>query len=181
MGGSIDAPSLVVVELCTLHQKLAMLLYPRAHTHNSCPQLQSFQLFAFVFRTLALSVAATPLPALSIKHFVMAAAPSELTVSALNRASGDQLKFWIQGVNDAAGKRVLNKSGKVEDLRTRLATHFGLNRTAPVVADAANGPLPLDKHIQKQQWDHLRQLGHEWAQTARAGREFKLCTPSKGT
>ena len=40
----------------------------------------------------------------------------ELTVSALNCASGDQLKFWIQGVNDAAGKKVLNKSGKVKDL-----------------------------------------------------------------
>ena len=48
-----------------------------------------------------------------------------------------------------------------------------------MVADAANGPLPLDKHIQKQQWDHLRQLGHEWAQTAGAGREFKLCIPQK--
>ena len=115
----------------------------------------------------------------------MAAAPSELTVSALNRASGDQLKFWIQGANDVAGKKVLNKSGKVEDLRTRLATHFGLDCTAPVVAEAAkeaaNGLRPLHRHIQKKQWDHLRRLGHEWAQTACAGREFKLCTPSKGT
>ena len=115
----------------------------------------------------------------------MVAAPSELTVSALNCTLGDQLKFWIQGANDVARKKVLNKSGKVKDLRTRLVTHFGLDRTAPVVAEAAkeaaNGLCPLDRQIQKKQWDHLRQLGHVWAQTACAGREFKLCTPSKGT
>jgi hypothetical protein len=110
--------------------------------------------------------------------FVMATAPSDLTVSALNNASGDWLKFWIQGVNDAAGKKVLNKSGRVKDLKTRLATHYGLDRSCP--AAAPTGPLPLDKHIQKKQWDHLRGLGAEWAQRASAGREFKLCASSNG-
>jgi hypothetical protein len=107
----------------------------------------------------------------------MATAPSDLTVLALNNASGDQLKFWVQGVNDAAGKKVLNKLGRVEDLKARLATYYGLDRSCPAMA----GPLPLDKHIQKKQWDHLRDLGDEWARTASTGHEFKLCVSSKGT
>jgi hypothetical protein len=87
----------------------------------------------------------------------MATAPSELTVSTLNGASGDQLRFWIQGVNDAAGKRVLIKSGKVEELKVRLAAHYGLDRSASASASVVptTGPLSLDKHIQKKQWDHL--------------------------
>ena len=46
----------------------------------------------------------------------MVAALLELTILALNRASGNQLKFWIQGSNDVAGKMVLNEWGKVKDL-----------------------------------------------------------------
>lgn len=75
------------------------------------------------------------------------------------------------------------KSGKVEELKVRLAAHYGLDRSASASASVVptTGPLSLDKHIQKKQWDHLRDLGHEWAQTASAGHEFKLCASSKGT
>jgi len=109
----------------------------------------------------------------------MLAVPPDLTVAALNGASGDQLRFWIQGANDAAGTKVLNKSGKVEDLRARLAVHYGLDRAAPTKSVMPTGPVPLDKTIQARQWAHLRDLGHEWAQTAGHGHEFKLCVPSK--
>jgi len=112
--------------------------------------------------------------------FLMATAPSELTVSTLNSTSGNQLRFWIQGVNDAAGKRVLIKSGRVEELKARLAAHYGLDCLASASVVPTMGPLPLDKHIQKKQWDHLRDLGHEWAQMASAGHKFKLCASSKG-
>jgi len=120
-------------------------------------------------------------PAVNQATFLMATAPSELTVSMLNSASGDQLKFWIQGVNDAAGKRVLIKLGKVEELKVRLTAHYGLDRSASASVVPTMGPLPLDKHIQKKQWNHLRDLGHEWAQMASAGHKFKLCASSKGT
>ena len=150
-----------------------MLLYPRTPTTtnflNICVQFWTWCSLSLPCHYL-----------LSIKHFIMVATPLELTISALNCVLGNQLRFWIQCVNDGAGKKVLNKSGKVEDLWTRLVTHFGLNRTAPMVTDAPNSPLPLDKHIWKQQWDHLQQLGHKWVQIPCARCEFKLCTPSKG-
>jgi len=109
----------------------------------------------------------------------MLAIPLDLTVAGLNGASRDQLMFWIQGANDAAGTKVLNKSGKVKDLRVRLAAHYGLDRTAPMKLVMPTGPVPLDKAIQVRQWAHLRDLSHEWAQTAGHGHEFKLCVPSK--
>jgi hypothetical protein len=115
----------------------------------------------------------TVVPDVNQATFPMATAPSELTVSTLNGASGDQLWFWIQGVNDAAGKRVLIKSGK-EDLKVRLAAHYGLDCSAS--ASVVPGPLLLDKHIQKKQWDHLQDLGHEWAQTARVLERFVTCS-----
>ena len=120
-------------------------------------------------------------PAVNQATFPIATAPLELTASMLNSASSNQLRFWIQGVNDAARKRVLIKSGKVEELKARLAAHYGFDRSASASVVPTMGPLPLDKHIQKKQWDHLRDLGHEWAQTASAGHEFKLCASSKGT
>jgi hypothetical protein len=111
----------------------------------------------------------------------MATAPSDLTCSALNGATGDQLRFWIQKANEDAGKKVLNKTGKVEDLKSRLADYYRLDRSAPQASSApVVGPLSVDQDIQKRQWAHLRDLGMEWQQTSRAGRAFKLCAPSEG-
>ena len=111
----------------------------------------------------------------------MATAPSDLTGPALNGTTGDQLRFWIQKANEGVGKRVLNKTGKVKDLKSRLADYYGLDRSAPLASSApVVGPLSVDKDIQKRQWAHLRDLGMEWQQTSRAGHAFKLCAPSEG-
>ena len=112
----------------------------------------------------------------------MATAPPDLTASALNGATSDQLRFWIQQANNGAGKKVLNKTGKVEELRSRLADHYNLDRShsgqhsAPVA-----GPPSLNQDIQnRQERAHLRDLGVEWEQASRAGRVFKLCPPPEG-
>jgi hypothetical protein len=94
-------------------------------------------------------------PAVNQATFLMATAPSEVTISMLNGTSGNQLRFWIQGVNDATGKRVLIKLGKVEELKVRLMAHYRLDHLASASMVPTIGPLPLDQHIQKKQWDHL--------------------------
>ena len=108
---------------------------------------------------------------------MMATAPSEISVLALTNAKGDELRFWIDRANQDAGKRVISKTGKVDVLRHKLALHYGLDLTS-LSESVPHGPIPLDEHIQLQQWDHLRQLGDQWAEETAAGKEFLLCPPS---
>ena len=42
---------------------------------------------------------------------------------------GAQLKFWVNQANTAAGRKVLTKSGRVDDLWQHLAAHYGLDLT----------------------------------------------------
>ena len=67
--------------------------------------------------------------------------PPDLTVATLNGASGDQLRT-------RQILKVRNKSGKVKDLRMRLAVHYGLARAAPTKSATPTSPVPLDKAIQ---------------------------------
>jgi len=108
----------------------------------------------------------------------MATEPLKISVLALTNAKGDELQFWINRVNQDAGKRVISKTGKVDVLRQRLALHYSLDLTSLSESVPVHGPLPLDEHIQLRQWDHLRQLGDEWAEETAAGKEFLLCPPS---
>lgn len=111
-------------------------------------------------------------------------APSDLTAAALNRATGEQLRFWIKGANDAAtkdvkgkGKKVMLKSGKVEDLKVRLAEFYGIGRKAPKL-EPASDMSAVDHDIHRRQWKDWRVLGEEWLSCAAAGHKFKLSTPS---
>ncbi|KAJ7606708.1 hypothetical protein FB45DRAFT_878302 [Roridomyces roridus] len=100
--------------------------------------------------------------------------PQELTVAALTSAKGAQLKFWIIKVNEAAEKKVLNTSGTVEHLRSRLASYYDLDLTVIPREDAVTAP-PLDESIRDRQWADLVVLGKEWKAANEAGQPFTLC------
>jgi len=104
----------------------------------------------------------------------MVTVPPEISVLALTRAKGDQLKHWVSEANKAAGRRVLVKTGRVDILRQQLASYYGLDLSALPETAAKVGPLPLDEHIQRRQWDHLRDLGEKWAKAVDAGQPFLL-------
>ncbi|KAJ6613860.1 hypothetical protein B0H10DRAFT_2221832 [Mycena sp. CBHHK59/15] len=61
---------------------------------------------------------------------LMPSCPSDLDITSLTSASGSQLNFWIDAANQAAGKKLLVKTGKVNDLWDRLAGYYGLNLSA---------------------------------------------------
>jgi hypothetical protein len=107
--------------------------------------------------------------------------PPGFDAAAVSTATAAQLKFWIDKANAAAGRKVLTKVGRVDDLRHKLAAHYGLDLSTPVVSNvpAAIGPAStLD--IQNRQWDYLCDLGNEWDECATTGRPFLLCQPSSG-
>jgi hypothetical protein len=66
--------------------------------------------------------------------------PGNITVLTLTHAKGAELKYWIDGANREAGKRALTKSGRVEELRQRLAEHYGLNLSSPPSTLVQAGP-----------------------------------------
>jgi hypothetical protein len=79
------------------------------------------------------------------------------------------------------GKKVLNKTGKVEELKSRLVDYYQLDRSrSKQLSVPVAGPPSLDQDIQNRQWAHLRDLGAEWERTSRAGGTFTLCPPSEG-
>ncbi|KIK76864.1 hypothetical protein PAXRUDRAFT_17889 [Paxillus rubicundulus Ve08.2h10] len=105
--------------------------------------------------------------------------PPGFDAAAVNTATAAQLKFWINKANTAAARKVLMKMGRVDDLRRKLAAHYGLDLSTPVVSNvpAAVGPAStLD--IQNRQWDYLCDLGNECNECATTGKPFLLCQPS---
>lgn len=98
--------------------------------------------------------------------------PRDLTVLTLTHATGAQLKYWIDGVNREAGKRILTKAGRVDECRQKLASHYSLDLSTLPSAPAPAGPTTRDVDIQKRQWSHLRQLGEAWKE---APDSFHLC------
>jgi hypothetical protein len=98
--------------------------------------------------------------------------PGDITVLSLTHAKGAELKYWINGANRAAGKQVLTKSGRVEELHQKLADHYGLDLSSPPSASAPVGPPTRDMEIQRRQWNHLRELGEAWKEGPDS---FQLC------
>ncbi|KAF7980825.1 hypothetical protein HWV62_36450 [Athelia sp. TMB] len=136
-----------------------------------------FSYAPFVLALLAMSNSVVPadIPANSLK-------PADITADTLNSATGKLLKFWIGRANDALGKNSagrLVKSGKVEELRERLAEHYGVDRKAPKQEPVA-GAATVDDSIRSRQWDDFRLLGEEWSQTVKAGGQFVLDKDSAG-
>ncbi|KIJ11627.1 hypothetical protein PAXINDRAFT_157260 [Paxillus involutus ATCC 200175] len=94
-------------------------------------------------------------------------------------AMATQLKFWIDKVNAATGRKVLTKVGRVDDLRCKLAAHYGLDLSMPVILNVPTAIGPASTlNIQNHQWDYLCDLGNEWDKCATIGRPFLLCQPS---
>jgi len=81
-------------------------------------------------------------PAVNQATFPIATAPLELTASTLNSASSNQLRVLDPRGDDAARKRVVIKSGKVEELKARLTAHYGFDRSASASVVPTMGPLP---------------------------------------
>jgi hypothetical protein len=104
---------------------------------------------------------------------------TDITAASLLAAGGKELRYWIAKANENADKK-LSKSGKVQELRERLAAHYGLELSAPGQLAPIEGPHTVDEHIQKRQWGYLRALGDEWDSAVRSGRPFRLCEPSGG-
>lgn len=75
--------------------------------------------------------------------------PDGLTVSTLISAKGDQLRFWVDGVNKVAKvnrQPTIKKKQPVEDLRASLARHYGLDLSViPTVV--VEGPAPITATI----------------------------------
>ncbi len=83
-------------------------------------------------------------------------------------------------MNTTAGKQILNISGKVAELKKRLADHFNIDISAPAAPSVPKTTgikrenEDHDNGIVAQQWIHLRRLGEEWAQCEAAGQAFIL-------
>jgi hypothetical protein len=92
----------------------------------------------------------------------------------LTTASGKQLDFWIDLTNTVVGKKIIYKTGKVEDRRQRLADHYDIDLTAPQPKATLSGPATVDEKIRKAQWAHLRELGVQWQGEEAAKRPFKF-------
>ncbi|KAF8834969.1 hypothetical protein BDN67DRAFT_1043586 [Paxillus ammoniavirescens] len=77
----------------------------------------------------------------------------------VSTAMAAQLKFWIDKVNVAAGRKVLMKVGRVDDLRHKLTAHYGLDLSTPVISNIPTAISPASTlDIQNHQWDYLRDL-----------------------
>ncbi|KAF7311909.1 hypothetical protein MIND_00202300 [Mycena indigotica] len=102
--------------------------------------------------------------------------PNGMTHASLLAAKSAELKFWILQTNEMQGKKALKVTGKVEDLRQRLATYYGLDLTVTSQTATTHTPAPLtlDQHIIARQWEGLAEMGQEWLNTTAEGREFRL-------
>ncbi|KAF8350945.1 hypothetical protein F5887DRAFT_875801 [Amanita rubescens] len=106
--------------------------------------------------------------------------PPGVTATAVTRAKGAELQHWINQANQERGR----KTGRVDELRKRLAEHYGLKlelkpaeeaprRGAPLTPASSGLAKPgIDANIQHHQWEHLVALGDEWEA---AGGLFHLC------
>ncbi|KAF8549924.1 hypothetical protein OG21DRAFT_1488168 [Imleria badia] len=103
----------------------------------------------------------------------------DFDVAALSSVTGAQLKFWVDQANTAAGRKALTKSGRVDDLRQRLAAHYHLDLMAAAPAVAPTTPSPSTTlAIQNCQWNALCDLGDEWDECTRMSKPFLLCALS---
>ncbi|KAJ6615819.1 hypothetical protein B0H10DRAFT_2254055 [Mycena sp. CBHHK59/15] len=90
---------------------------------------------------------------------------------------GAELKFWIVKANEAAAKKVLNVTGKVDQLRADLACYYGLDLSVIPRLEAMTVQT-VDQDIRERQWADWEALGVEWKDTVRAGPVFKLIIDS---
>ncbi|KAJ7020084.1 hypothetical protein C8F04DRAFT_1242222 [Mycena alexandri] len=106
----------------------------------------------------------------------MASSPTEINAVNLGKATGELLKFWIDEANENITQKSqrLTKTGKVAELRRKLAVYHNIDLSATPTLSEAVGALTIDESIQKRQWAHLRALGEEWRQERAAGRPFLL-------
>ena len=101
----------------------------------------------------------------------------DFDAASLSSVTGAQLKFWVDQMNTAAGRKVLMKSGKVDNLRQRLAVHYHLDLTVALLAAAAAAPSPSSAlDIQNCQWNALCNLGDKWEECTWTNQLFLLCT-----
>jgi hypothetical protein len=107
--------------------------------------------------------------------------PDGLTAASLKVARGSEIAFWIAQANAAAGKRLMTKSGRVDDQRQRLAKYYGLDlMDATETSPISVAPKTQEEDIKEHQFSWLRELGDEWSRTAAEGKEFVLCDRSSG-
>ncbi|KAJ7123823.1 hypothetical protein C8R43DRAFT_1135875 [Mycena crocata] len=106
----------------------------------------------------------------------MAASPSDINALTLGSATGDLLKFWITEANKNIPEKSqrLTKTGKVDELRRKLAAHHNIDLSSGPDISQPMVALSIDENIAKKQWEGLRALGREWQQDLAAGRTFRL-------
>ncbi|THH15770.1 hypothetical protein EUX98_g9414 [Antrodiella citrinella] len=136
---------------------------------------------------------AKPIVPIDVGTKQLAVAVPDSALSLLH-AKGDVLRFWIDKANESeldkpkADRRdKLKRRGKVDDLRKRLALHFGYDLTAarseleesikrrPQAADA--GPAEFrggTLEVRRRQWQYLRVLAKEWDDACNAGCESEF-------
>ncbi|KAJ6558640.1 hypothetical protein B0H10DRAFT_2201376, partial [Mycena sp. CBHHK59/15] len=118
-----------------------------------------------------------PLPCPCSNPNVPNTTPQGLTAAKLTTAKGAELKFWIVKANEAATKKVLNVSGKVDQLRADLACYYGLDLSV-IPRPEAITVQTVDQDIRERQWADWEASGVEWKDTVRVGGVFKLIIDS---
>ena len=112
------------------------------------------------------------------------AIPSYITPASLVHAKKTELQYWILKANEDAEQKVINKSAKrMEVLRDRLATYYGIDISQESVlrqvdedstSKRAIGPVEINHAITQDQWAYLRGLGCEWREKIEKNEEFIL-------
>ncbi|KAI5888124.1 uncharacterized protein SCHCODRAFT_02586820 [Schizophyllum commune H4-8] len=109
--------------------------------------------------------------------------PEGLTGAELATANKEQVKHWIRLTKKAAEaddtKIDLKLSGKVAELRARLAAFLGLDITNVIISKtkasaAVKTETTIDETIRAKQWEHWHVLGDEWFRAAQNQMPFRL-------
>ncbi|KAL1756225.1 hypothetical protein FB107DRAFT_211798 [Schizophyllum commune] len=109
--------------------------------------------------------------------------PEGLTAAELATANKEQVKHWIRLTKKSAEaddtKIDLKLSGKVAELRARLAAFLGLDITKTIISKTTAGAAvkpetDIDEAIRAKQWEHWHVLGDEWFGAAQNQMPFRL-------
>lgn len=113
-----------------------------------------------------------------------------ITAAQLATAKGSELQYWIEQANADAQKKVLKKSGRVDELRQRLAQYYGINlspsaedsTTVVKSSDTTSQPVfTIDKEIRMKQWAAVRELGEQWRTRISKNEPFYLLPQSEAS
>lgn len=116
--------------------------------------------------------------------------PKDLTAARLSVAVAAEMKQWVKLTKAAAQaddtKIDLKSSGRVGDLRARLAEFFEIDLKAPIIPSHLSGGASIkkegniDAEICAKQWEDWHALGDEWVAAVDQKVPFRLQESNQG-